>query len=89
MKPALRLRPELAPRRRRRDRLCSRSPLEPGLPLATQRGGGSCPGLPPAPWGGCRAVPPLAVREGSPGVRFCSSGAPHAEAVGRSFFWTP
>lgn len=87
VKPALRLRAELAPRRRRRDRLLLPQPLEPGLPLATQRGG-SCPGLPPAPWGGCRC-PSARCAGGSPGVRFCSSEAPHAEAVGRSFFWTP
>lgn len=62
-------------------------PLEPGLLLATQRGG-SCPGLPPAPWGGCRC-PSAGCAGGSPGVRFCSSETPHAEAVGRSFFWTP
>lgn len=70
MKPALRLRPELAPHRRRRDRLCSRNPSSPGCcwrlsaveaaRAARLRSGAGA------------AVPPLAVREGAREFAFVS-----------------
>jgi hypothetical protein len=61
-------------------------PLEPGLPLATQRGWKLSGARPPAPWGGCRCPSAgCAGRESGSALLFLRSAARRGPWVEASF----